>query len=58
MEILLGMRNYTQAIDMWGVGCIVAELFIGKAIFQGTEPKSEHKPDDESAQILEIAKVG
>jgi hypothetical protein len=52
------MRNYTQAIDMWGVGCIVAELFIGKAILQGTKHGSEFEPDHELAQFLEIAKVG
>ena len=34
-EILLGERNYTYAIDIWGVGCIVAELFVGRPILQG-----------------------
>ena len=27
--------RYTFAIDMWGVGCIVAELFTGTPILQG-----------------------
>ena len=57
MEILLGMRNYSQAIDMWGVGCIIAELFIGKAILPGTKHGSEDERDHELAQFLEIAKV-
>jgi len=35
-EILLGSTKYSKAVDMWSVGCIVAELIVGKAIFQGT----------------------
>jgi dual specificity protein kinase YAK1 len=34
-EILLGL-NYTSAIDIWSVGCIVAELFLGLPLFPGT----------------------
>ncbi|KAJ2613869.1 serine/threonine protein kinase, CMGC, CDC2/CDK sub [Coemansia sp. RSA 1365] len=35
-ELLLGDRRYTTAIDMWGVGCILAEMMVGKPIFQGS----------------------
>jgi mitogen-activated protein kinase 15 len=35
-EILLGSTKYSKAVDMWSVGCILAEIIIGKAIFQGT----------------------
>lgn len=34
-EVLLGLRNYSTAIDVWGAGCIVAELFIGRPILRG-----------------------
>ncbi|CAO3632046.1 unnamed protein product [Cunninghamella blakesleeana] len=34
-EILLQMR-YTNAIDMWSLGCIVAELFLGMPLFPGS----------------------
>ena len=34
-ELLLGERNYTTAIDMWGAGCIMAELFTRTPILQG-----------------------
>lgn len=34
-EILLGMKNYTTAIDMWSVGCIMAELLSKKPLFDG-----------------------
>ncbi|KAL7720239.1 Serine/threonine protein kinase ppk15 [Entamoeba marina] len=31
-EIVLGM-NYTNAIDMWSIGCIIAEMFLGIPLF-------------------------
>jgi len=34
IELLLGQKIYSKAIDMWSVGCIVAELMQGKALFQ------------------------
>lgn len=30
-ELLLGETNYTPAVDIWSVGCILAELIIKKA---------------------------
>eukprot|EP00117_Sycon_ciliatum_P013482 scpid29654/ scgid14130/ Putative serine/threonine-protein kinase C05D10.2 len=36
-EILLGSKSYTKGIDSWSLGCIVAELYIGKAVFPGTD---------------------
>ncbi|KAJ2712789.1 serine/threonine protein kinase, CMGC, CDC2/CDK sub, partial [Coemansia spiralis] len=35
-ELLLGERKYTTAIDVWGIGCIFAEMLIGKPVFQGS----------------------
>ncbi|KAJ1767452.1 serine/threonine protein kinase, CMGC, CDC2/CDK sub [Coemansia sp. RSA 1843] len=35
-ELLLGERKYTTAIDMWGVGCIFAEMLVGKPVFPGS----------------------
>ncbi|RUS30779.1 hypothetical protein BC938DRAFT_478974 [Jimgerdemannia flammicorona] len=38
-ELLLGERKYTTAIDMWGVGCVFAEMLTGKPILPGqTDP--------------------
>ncbi|KAJ1304526.1 hypothetical protein OPQ81_005668 [Rhizoctonia solani] len=34
-EVLLGM-SYTSAIDMWSLGCICVELFLGLPLFPGT----------------------
>jgi len=35
-EILLGSHEYTKAVDLWSVGCILGELLSGKPIFPGT----------------------
>ncbi|CAM8915762.1 unnamed protein product [Rhodiola kirilowii] len=34
-EVLLGATKYGPAVDMWSVGCILAELLYGKIIFPG-----------------------
>lgn len=36
-EIMLSFTNYTKAIDIWSVGCILAELLGGKPIFRGKD---------------------
>jgi len=38
-ELLLGERNYGPPIDMWGSGCIMAEMWTRTPILQGS---SEH----------------
>lgn len=34
-EILMGVRDYTHSVDMWSVGCIFAEMVMGKPLFTG-----------------------
>ncbi|KAK6464002.1 serine-threonine protein kinase, PKA suppressor [Scheffersomyces coipomensis] len=34
-EVILGLP-YTESIDMWSLGCIVGELFLGLPMFPGT----------------------
>lgn len=33
-ELLLGEREYGPEVDMWGAGCIVAELWTGTPLMQ------------------------
>lgn len=32
-ELIFGATEYTTAIDMWSVGCVFAELLLGKVDF-------------------------
>jgi serine/threonine protein kinase len=34
-EVIVGWTKYTSAIDMWAVGCIVAELLTRTPLFPG-----------------------
>lgn len=36
-ELLLGSSEYGPEVDMWGVGCILAELFMLKPLFVGAD---------------------
>ncbi|KAK4773322.1 hypothetical protein SAY87_028341 [Trapa incisa] len=35
-ELLLGCKEYSTAIDMWSVGCIMAELLANEPLFKGS----------------------
>ena len=48
-EVLLGSRKYTEKIDIWGAGCVIAETLLdGMPMFQG---------DDNIDQIVQIIKI-
>lgn len=39
-ELLLGSVTYNDRIDIWSVGCILAELIIQKPLFAGKDNKN------------------
>ncbi|XP_020589974.1 shaggy-related protein kinase epsilon-like [Phalaenopsis equestris] len=47
-ELIFGAIEYTTAIDMWSVGCVLAELLLGQPLFPG-----ESGVD----QLVEIIKI-
>lgn len=34
-ELLIGSTNYGGSVDLWSVGCVFAELFIGRPLLKG-----------------------
>lgn len=40
-ELLLGDRNYGPAVDMWGAGCIMAEMWTRSPIMQGNSEQQQ-----------------
>lgn len=46
-ELIISPRDYTKAIDMWSVGCILGELLSGKVLFPGAHEM------DQIGQILD-----
>lgn len=34
-ELIIGSNHYSEAVDMWAIGCIVAELYAGRPFFPG-----------------------
>ena len=47
-ELMLGLNQYSIGLDMWSIGCILAELFLKKPLFPG---------DSEIDQIYKIFRV-
>ena len=39
-EIMLNWMHYSQTVDIWSVGCIMAELLTGRPLFPGDDRKS------------------
>lgn len=34
-ELLLGATDYGSSVDLWSVGCVFAEILLGKPLLQG-----------------------
>ncbi|XP_070687374.1 mitogen-activated protein kinase 12 [Pempheris klunzingeri] len=47
-EVILSWMHYTQTVDIWSVGCIMAEMLQGKPLFKGS---------DHLDQLTEIMKI-
>uniref|UniRef100_A0A665V6I0 mitogen-activated protein kinase n=1 Tax=Echeneis naucrates TaxID=173247 RepID=A0A665V6I0_ECHNA len=47
-EVILSWMHYTQTVDIWSAGCIMAEMLQGKPLFKGS---------DHLDQLTEIMKI-
>nr|CAI5868816.1 unnamed protein product [Callosobruchus analis] len=65
-EILIANRRYTKGIDMWSLGCILAEMSVGKPIFPGTSTVNQVEkimatiptPNTEDLTLVCVSGVG
>lgn len=69
-ELLLGATAYSAAVDVWGAGCLMVELYTRNAVFQGQDeiqqleaiysimgtPTKETWPDAEKLPWYELVK--
>lgn len=47
-DVLLGSTKYSTQVDMWGIGCIFAEMVTGRPLFRGASDRD---------QLMKIFKV-
>jgi glycogen synthase kinase 3 beta len=40
-ELILGQDKYGPTIDVWSIGCVMAEMFLGEPIFPGASSKDQ-----------------
>jgi len=40
-DVLLGSKIYSTSLDVWSVGCIFAEMALGRPLFPGTSEKDQ-----------------
>uniref|UniRef100_A0A674P653 mitogen-activated protein kinase n=1 Tax=Takifugu rubripes TaxID=31033 RepID=A0A674P653_TAKRU len=50
-EVILNWMHYTQTVDIWSVGCIMAEMIHGKTLFKGKDYM------DQLTQIMKVTGV-
>ena len=64
-EVILTWKEYSKAIDMWSVGCILAELYLRKPLFQGVDYLDQLRkifriigtPSEEQISVLPTVKA-
>lgn len=64
-EVLAGMPTYNTKVDMWGAGCIFAELLTGQVLFNFNDEASQYVayckalggPEEVAPKIFESART-
>jgi serine/threonine protein kinase len=51
-EIMLSWRNYSYPVDVWSVGCIMAELFNKEILFRADDCMWRGTPIEPKAIVL------
>lgn len=53
-ELLLGAKHYTQAVDIWAIGCIFAELLTVAPLFPGKELTTQFFQEEQLDRIFKL----
>ncbi|KAM0823240.1 hypothetical protein ACQ4PT_071000 [Festuca glaucescens] len=54
-EVLLGQTDYDGMVDMWSLGCVMAELLTGKPLFDADDNAARHLPCSRRALVYDLA---
>ncbi|XP_062058622.1 mitogen-activated protein kinase 12 isoform X3 [Lepus europaeus] len=52
-EVILNWMHYTQTVDIWSVGCIMAEMITGKTLFKGSDHLDQLKEIMKAKQYVQ-----
>lgn len=55
-EIILGLP-FCEAIDMWSLGCVIAELFLGWPLYPGASEYDQVTPNGSSAFLRDPTSI-
>lgn len=56
-ELLLSSCNYGKEIDIWSLGCLLAEMYIGRPLFQGSSTFNQLEKIIEISGLPNIDKI-
>jgi cyclin-dependent kinase 12/13 len=50
-ELILGCKNYSDKIDVWSIGCVVAEFFLGEVLFKSMIFPTQSRPSTRRSSV-------
>jgi len=56
-EIFLSPASYGRPIDIWAAGCVIAEMYLQRPLFQCTIPPGLTRNEQEAAQVQNIFSI-
>ena len=56
-ELLFGATRYSEKVDLWSVGCVFAEMFVGEPLFRGEDDRGEDEDADRIRSLTQIFRL-
>ena len=54
-ELLFGASRYSEKVDIWSVGCVLAEMYVGAPLFRDEDDKGD--ADGEPERIRQLTQI-